>query len=163
MTLPEFTTLKLERVDAVALVRLHRPEVLNALNRAMLEEFKALFAQFEADEGLRCVVITGSDKAFAAGADIKELVGATMIDTALGDRFEKWEDLRRTKTPLIAGVSGFALGGGCELAMLCDTIVASDSAQFGQPEIKIGTIPGAGGTQRLTKALGKAKSMELML
>ncbi len=163
MTLPEFTTLKLERVDAVALVRLHRPEVLNALNRAMLEEFKALFAQFEADEGLRCVVITGSDKAFAAGADIKEMLPQSYQAMYRADYFADWACVAEARVPVIAAVAGYALGGGCELAMMCDFIIAADNAKFGQPEIKIGVMPGMGGSQRLTRFVGKSKAMDLCL
>lgn len=159
----QFLLVEPEAAPGVMLIRLNRPKELNALSTPLMAELVTAVRAADEDPGVRCIVLTGNERAFAAGADIKELVDATMIDTALGDRFEKWEDLRRTKTPIIAGVSGFALGGGCELAMLCDTIVASESAQFGQPEIKIGTIPGAGGTQRLTKALGKAKAMELVL
>lgn len=165
MTRPTYEFLQVEYDEApgVRLIRLHRPKELNALSSGLMNELVEAVTNADHDESVRCIVLTGSERAFAAGADIKELVDATMIDTFLGDRFDKWEQLRRTRKPLIAGVSGYALGGGCELAMLCDTIVASDTAQFGQPEIKIGTIPGAGGTQRLTKALGKAKAMELVL
>lgn len=147
----------------VQLIRLNRPKELNALSTGLMHELATAVAAADATEAVRCIVLTGNERAFAAGADIGELASATQVGTVLSDRFEKWEALRRTKKPLIAAVSGFALGGGCELSMLCDTIVASETAQFGQPEIKIGTIPGAGGTQRLTHALGKAKAMELIL
>jgi enoyl-CoA hydratase len=147
----------------VLLIRLNRPKELNALSTGLMQELVTAVTEADADSGVRCIVLTGSDRAFAAGADIGELANATQLGTVVSDRFEKWEQLRRTKKPLIAAVSGFALGGGCELALLCDTIVASETAQFGQPEIRIGTIPGAGGTQRLTHALGKAKAMQLVL
>jgi enoyl-CoA hydratase len=144
-----FETLRIETHGRVALVRLHRPEALNALNTQLIAELDTALAGFEADAGVGCVVITGSEKAFAAGADIKEMRDQTAV--------------ARARKPIIAAVSGFALGGGCELAMMCDFIIAADNASFGQPEIKIGVIPGAGGTQRLTRAIGKAKAMEMVL
>ncbi len=147
----------------VALIRLNRPKELNALNLQLMDELVFVFRQLDANDDVRCIVITGDDKAFAAGADIKEMSGRGAIEMHKVDQFSKWDSIRRTKKPVIAAVSGFALGGGCELTMLCDMIVASETAQFGQPEIKIGVIPGAGGTQRLTRAVGKARAMEMVL
>ena len=146
----------------VGLVRLNRPQALNALNAEMLRQvFEALEA-FDADDGIGCLVLTGSDKAFAAGADIAQMAGQSAIEM-LTDDFTDWSRLSRITKPVIAAVSGWALGGGCELAMMCDLIVASETAKFGQPEVGIGIMPGAGGTQRLTRAVGKALAMELML
>ena len=151
-------------VGGVALVWLDRPEVLNALDYRTLGELTSALEDLDADENVRCVVITGAgDRAFAAGADIKEMADATPVTLSAANNFARWERLRRIRVPLIAAVHGFALGGGCELAMACDMVVAADDATFGQPEIKIGIMPGAGGTQRLTRALGKAKAMELIL
>jgi enoyl-CoA hydratase len=153
-----------ESVPGVALVWLDRPEVLNALDYRTLGELVAALEQLDADESVRCIVITGAgDRAFAAGADIKEMADATPVSLSVANNFARWERLRRIRVPLIAAVRGFALGGGCELAMACDMAVAADDAVFGQPEIKIGIMPGAGGTQRMTRALGKAKAMELIL
>jgi enoyl-CoA hydratase len=150
--------------DGVALVTLDRPEVLNALDYRTLGELVDALESLGADESVRCVVITGAgDRAFAAGADIKEMADATPVTLTNANNFARWERLRRIRVPLIAAVRGFALGGGCELAMACDMVVAADDATFGQPEIKIGIMPGAGGTQRLTRALGKAKAMEMIL
>ena len=151
-------------VDGVALVTIDRPEVLNALDYRTLGELVAALETLDADALVRCVVITGAgDRAFAAGADIKEMADATPVTLTQANNFARWERLRRVRVPFIAAVRGFALGGGCELAMACDMVVAADDAQFGQPEIKIGIMPGAGGTQRLTRALGKARAMELIL
>jgi enoyl-CoA hydratase len=148
----------------VALVTLDRPAQLNALNDALLQRLATALEALDADPACRCVVITGAgDRAFAAGADIKELIDQTTESLAAGGAFDVWDRIRHVRKPLIAAVRGYALGGGCELAMTCDMIVAGDDAQFGQPEIKIGVIPGAGGTQRLTRAIGKAKAMELIL
>jgi enoyl-CoA hydratase len=147
----------------VATITLHRPEVLNALNLQLMNELVGALDMLEEDEAVRCVVLTGNDRAFAAGADIKEMAGAGAIEMLQRDQFAKWDRIRRFKKPLVAAVSGFALGGGNELAMLCDMIVASETAQFGQPEINIGVMPGAGGTQRLTRAVGKALAMEVVL
>jgi enoyl-CoA hydratase len=153
-----------EVAPGVALVTLDRPEVLNALDYATLGELVEALEALDADESVRCVVITGAgDRAFAAGADIKEMAEATPTSLSKANNFARWERLRRIRAPLIAAVRGFALGGGCELAMACDMVVAADDATFGQPEIKLGIMPGAGGTQRLTRALGKAKAMELIL
>lgn len=147
----------------VSLVRLNRPKELNALNLALINELVHAFGELEGEDSTRCIVITGNDRAFAAGADIKEMAGRSAIDMHKIDQFSKWDAIRRCKIPVIAAVSGFALGGGCELTMLCDMIVASETAKFGQPEIKIGVMPGAGGTQRLTRAVGKALAMEMVL
>jgi enoyl-CoA hydratase len=147
----------------VALVELNRPKELNALNHELMEELRAALAMLDANASVRVIILTGNDKAFAAGADIKQMADKTAIEMVMEDRFRTWDQIRLTKKPIIAAVSGFALGGGCELAMTCDMIMASETAKFGQPEIRIGTIPGAGGTQRMTKAIGKAKSMELIL
>lgn len=149
--------------DHVALVRLNRPKVLNALSEAVLAELEALFAELDRDPQVHCIVITGNERAFAAGADIKEMAEADAVDVMLADDPVRWDRFRKVRKPLIAAVNGYALGGGCELAMSCDMIIAGESAQFGQPEIKIGIIPGWGGTQRLTRAIGKAKAMEWVL
>jgi enoyl-CoA hydratase len=149
--------------DGVALVKLNRPKELNALCLELMEELMHAFTALDKDESVRCIVITGNERAFAAGADIKQMSGRTAIDMLNIDQFSIWDRIRKTKKPVIAAVSGFALGGGCELCMLCDMIVASETAQFGQPEIKIGVMPGAGGTQRLTRAVGKALAMEMVL
>jgi enoyl-CoA hydratase len=151
------------REEAVGLLRLNRPDVLNALNRALMEELVSGLEAFDADGAIRCVIVTGDERAFAAGADIAEMAGASSVAMLLGDQSERWERIRRVKTPMIAAVSGYALGGGCELAMACDMIIAGETARFGQPEVNIGVMPGAGGTQRLTRAVGKAKAMEMVL
>ena len=158
-----FETLRIETHGRVALVRLHRPEALNALNTQLIAELDTALAGFEADAGVGCVVITGSEKAFAAGADIKEMRDKSAVTAYLEDFLGRWDAVARARKPIIAAVSGFALGGGCELAMMCDFIIAADNASFGQPEIKLGIIPGAGGTQRLTRAIGKAKAMDMVL
>jgi enoyl-CoA hydratase len=148
----------------VALLTLDRPAQLNALNDALLRQLATALERLDADPDCRCMVITGAgDRAFAAGADIKELIDQTPESLAAEGTFDPWDRIRHIRKPIIAAVRGYALGGGCELAMACDMIVAGDDAQFGQPEIKIGVIPGAGGTQRLTRAIGKAKAMELIL
>src|SRR5215212_9833784 len=150
--------------DGVAVVWLDRPEVLNALDYATLGELIDALEALDVDPAVRCIVITGAgDRAFAAGADIKEMADATPVTMSVANNFARWERLKRVRVPLIAAVRGFALGGGCELAMACDMVVAADDATFGQPEIKLGIMPGAGGTQRLTRALGKAKAMEMVL
>ena len=149
--------------DHVALVSLNRPKELNALNTSLMGELRDALKDLDADEKVRVIIITGNDKAFAAGADIKEMSDASAIDMLKRDQFSTWDQIKKTKKPIIAAVSGFALGGGCELSMHCDMIIASETAQFGQPEIKIGVMPGAGGTQRLTRAVGKARAMELIL
>jgi enoyl-CoA hydratase len=151
-------------LEAVALVVLERPDVLNALDFALIAELADRLEALDADPACRCVVIAGAgDRAFAAGADIKELATQTPVTLTVDDPFRHWERIKRIRTPLIAAVRGVALGGGCELAMTCDMIVAGDDATFGQPEIRLGVMPGAGGTQRLTRAIGKAKAMELVL
>ncbi|MCA6078009.1 enoyl-CoA hydratase-related protein [Fulvivirga sedimenti] len=147
----------------IALIELNRPKELNALNLQLMQELKEALRQLDEDETVRVIIITGNERAFAAGADIKQMAGKTAIDMLNIDQFSTWDQIRKTKKPLIAAVSGFALGGGCELAMTCDMIVASETAKFGQPEIKIGVMPGAGGTQRLTRAIGKARAMEMVL
>ncbi|WP_395694922.1 enoyl-CoA hydratase [Piscinibacter sp.] len=145
-------------------ITLNRPKQLNALNDALMDELGAALTAFDADEGIGCIVITGSEKAFAAGADIGAMASWTYMDVYKSDYITRnWEAIRRVRKPVIAAVAGFALGGGCELAMMCDFIIAADSAKFGQPEIKLGIIPGAGGTQRLPRAISKAKAMDLVL
>ena len=145
-------------------ITLNRPKQLNALNDALMDELGAALTAFDADEGIGCIVITGSEKAFAAGADIGAMASWTYMDVYKSDYITRnWETIRRVRKPVIAAVAGFALGGGCELAMMCDFIIAADSARFGQPEIKLGIIPGAGGTQRLPRAISKAKAMDLVL
>ncbi len=156
-------TIIVERHDKVCLVRLNRPQALNALNAELIDELNQALDAYEADPELGCLVLTGSDKAFAAGADVKEMQSKTYMEAYLEDFISKWERLTRTRKPVVAAVAGFALGGGCELAMMCDFILAADNARFGQPEIRIGTMPGAGGTQRLTRYVGKSKAMELCL
>jgi enoyl-CoA hydratase len=152
-----------ETKGRVGLIRLNRPNALNALNTAMMVEIAAAVDAFEADAGIGCMVITGSEKAFAAGADIKEMAAKTYMEAFMGDFAATWDRVAHARKPVIAAVAGFALGGGCELAMQCDIIIAADTAKFGQPEIKLGIIPGIGGTQRLTRAVGKAKAMDLIL
>jgi enoyl-CoA hydratase len=152
-----------ERDGAVMVITLNRPKVLNALNRETMDEVVDALEGFERDEGLRCAVLTGSDRAFAAGADVAEMAGAAPVDMLTGYRFQQWERIRKITKPTIAAVRGFALGGGCELAMLCDMVIAGEGARFGQPEITLGIMPGAGGTQRLTRAAGKARAMEIIL
>ncbi|MFE4541835.1 enoyl-CoA hydratase [Arthrobacter sp. NPDC056727] len=159
----EYGNILVERRGRVGLVTLNRPEALNALDRTTLEELVSAVAAMDADPGVGAVVITGSGKAFAAGADIKEMADKGYLEMYDADWFRGWEDLTRLRIPLIAAVSGFALGGGCELAMMCDFIIAGDNAKFGQPEINLGVVPGMGGSQRLTRAVGKAKAMDMIL
>jgi enoyl-CoA hydratase len=159
----DYQNILVETQGKVGLIRLNRPQALNALNSALIDELNAALAAFEADPGIGCLVLTGSAKAFAAGADIKEMQAKTYMEAYLGDFIGKWENVSRARKPIIAAVAGFALGGGCELAMMCDFILAADTARFGQPEIKLGVMPGAGGTQRLTRFVGKAKAMEMCL
>ena len=157
-------TVIVTREVPIAVVQLNRPEVRNAINEELMVELVAALEELDADDAIRCIVLTGNEKAFAAGADIKSnFVEATPISMLKQDLTTRWERIRRIKTPIIAAVSGYALGGGCELAMVCDIIVASETAQFGQPEINLGIIPGAGGTQRLTRAVGKYVAMEMVL
>jgi enoyl-CoA hydratase len=152
------------REEPIATVQLNRPDVLNALNEEVLDELVRELTALDDDDAIRCIVLTGNERAFAAGADIKEnFVTATPISMLKQDLTTRWEAIRRIRTPIIAAVSGYALGGGCELAMICDIIVASETAQFGQPEINLGIIPGAGGTQRLTRTVGKYRANELIL
>jgi enoyl-CoA hydratase len=158
-----YENILVETRGKVGLIRLNRPAALNALNRALLRELGEAVDAFDADTKIGCMVITGSDKAFAAGADIKEMADKTFIEAFLGNLAATWDRVAHVRKPVIAAVAGFALGGGCELAMECDIIIAADSAKFGQPEIKLGIIPGIGGTQRLTRAVGKAKAMDLIL
>jgi len=154
---------EVERDGAIAVVLLNRPEQLNALSDELMEELVATLIELDRDKSVRAIVLGGSERAFAAGADIGELAQASAIDLYYQRRIERWDAIRGLWTPLIAAVSGYCLGGGCELAMACDLIVASESAQFGQPETGLGIIPGAGGTQRLTRAVGKALAMDLIL
>jgi len=149
--------------DRVGLIRLNRPQQLNALNAQLMEELATALEEFDRDPNVGCIVITGNERAFAAGADIKEMAGATAVDMLTRDAIGRWDRIKKIKKPIIAAVSGWCLGGGCEMAMTCDIIVAAESAQFGQPEINIGVMPGAGGTQRLTRAIGKSKAMEMVL
>ena len=161
--MPDYQTLLIERHDAVTLVRLNRPEALNALNSQVLGELIEAFAAYDADPAQRCLVLTGSEKAFAAGADIKEMQAQGFAEMYGGNFFAGWERVTATRKPWIAAVAGFALGGGCEVAMMADFILAADTAKFGQPEIKLGVAPGMGGSQRLARAVGKAKAMEMVL
>ena len=149
-------TIIVETRDRVGIIRLDRPQALNALNIALKDELLAAVEAFDADPAIGCIVITGSEKAFAAGADIKEMADKTFIEAFMGNFAGTWDRAAHARKPIIAAVAGFALGGGCELAMQCDLIIAADNAKFGQPEIKLGIIPGIGGTQRLTRAVGKA-------
>lgn len=160
---PQYIIIHQQVATHVAHIQLNRPEALNALNLQLMSELKDALKALDADEQVRAIIISGNEKAFAAGADITQMAGKSAIDMYSIDQFSTWDAIKKTKKPLIAAVSGFALGGGCELAMLCDMIVASETARFGQPEIKIGVMPGAGGTQRLTRAIGKARAMEMVL
>jgi enoyl-CoA hydratase len=153
----------LTRENGYALIVLNRPEVLNALSLALMTDLAAALEEADADDAVRCMIITGNERAFAAGADIREMAEASATEMIARDQFARWERIRKIAKPVIAAVGGFALGGGCELAMACDMIIASETARFGQPEITLGVIPGAGGTQRLTRAVGKAKAMEMVL
>jgi len=158
-----YETIIAEARGKVGLITLNRPKALNALNSQVLSELIAALGVFDADSGIGAIVITGSEKAFAAGADIKEMQDKTYVDAFLEDLFSGWDNVGRVRKPLIAAVAGYALGGGCELAMMCDFIIAADNAKFGQPEITLGVMPGMGGSQRLTRAVGKAKAMDLCL
>lgn len=159
----EFIKVTEQYEAGISLIQLNRPKELNALNKQLMEEVRDTLQALDKNDAVRVIIITGDERAFAAGADIKQMADKSAIDMLLIDQFSTWDQIRKTKKPIIAAVSGFALGGGCEFAMTCDMIIASETARFGQPEIKIGTIPGAGGTQRLTKAVGKAKAMEIIL
>ncbi len=159
-----YETLIVEIEDYTALIRLNRPEALNALNAKLMQELAQAIASADRNDKVRCIVLTGSEKAFAAGADVKEMAEKTFTDVFFDDLFAPEADsIARTRKPLIAAVSGYCLGGGCELAMMCDFIIASDTAKFGQPEINLGIVAGMGGTQRLTRAVGKAKAMDMNL
>ncbi len=158
-----YENILVETHGKVGLIRLNRPHALNALSSPLIEDLNKALEAFETDPGIGAIVLTGSDKAFAAGADIKEMRDKSFADVFLGDFISRWENVAKTRKPVIAAVAGFALGGGCELAMMCDFILAADTAKFGQPEIKLGVIPGAGGTQRLTRFVGKSKAMEMCL
>lgn len=158
-----YETILVDEQGPVGLITLNRPDALNALCDQLFTELNDALDKFEANDGIGAIVLTGSAKAFAAGADIKEMQNRDFIDVFKGDFIKKWEHITTIRKPVIAAVAGFALGGGCELAMMCDFILAADNAKFGQPEIKLGTIPGAGGSQRLTRAIGKAKAMEMCL
>ncbi len=159
-----FGTIELEKKGRVGLIRLNRPQALNALCDELVRELGQALNELEADSGIGAIVLTGSEKAFAAGADIKEMKDRGFVDVLVSDFItDGWERIATVRKPIIAAVSGFALGGGCEIAMMCDFIIAAENAKFGQPEITLGVIPGAGGTQRLTRAIGKAKAMDLVL
>ena len=159
----EYILVDTQARPGIAHIQLNRPKELNALNLHLMLEIRDALKTLDEDESVRVVVLSGNERAFAAGADIKQMAGKTAIDMLLTDQFSTWDQIRKFKKPLLAAVSGFCLGGGCELAMTCDLIVASETAQFGQPEIRLGTMPGAGGTQRLTRAVGKSKAMEMVL
>ncbi|MEN7528872.1 enoyl-CoA hydratase [Cupriavidus sp. DL-D2] len=159
-----YENILVETRGRVGLVTLNRPKALNALNDALMDELGAALTAFDADEAIGCIVITGSERAFAAGADIGMMAKYSYMDVYKGDYITRnWETIRRIRKPVIAAVAGYALGGGCELAMMCDIVIAADTAKFGQPEVKLGTMPGAGGTQRLPRAVSKAKAMDLCL
>jgi enoyl-CoA hydratase len=153
----------LHKEDGYAIVQINRPDVLNALNVALMVELVDALESLDKDTGVRCIIVAGNERAFAAGADITEMIGVSPVEMLHRDQFTRWDRIRKVKTPMIAAVSGFALGGGCELSMICDIIIASESARFGQPEINLGVMPGAGGTQRLRRAVGKVKAMEMVL
>lgn len=159
----EFIKTELLEEKKVGIIRLNRPKELNALNLQLMGEIRDTLKGWDEDDRVRAIIITGNERAFAAGADIKQMAGKGAIDMLKVDQFSTWDQIRKTKKPIIAAVSGFALGGGCELVMICDMVIASETAKFGQPEIKIGVMPGAGGTQRLTRAVGKARAMEMVL
>ncbi|CAN5133282.1 enoyl-CoA hydratase-related protein [soil metagenome] len=159
----EFIKLDLHTDKFIAHIQLNRPKELNALNLQLMTELKDILSEVDNRDDIRVIIISGNEKAFAAGADIKEMSEKSSIDMLKIDQFNTWNQIKKTKKPLIAAVSGYALGGGCELALICDMIIASETAVFGQPEIKIGVMPGAGGTQRLTRAVGKARAMEMVL
>jgi len=158
-----YETIELTREDGVGIVTLNRPKVLNALNVQLMTELVDAFEELDRDADVRCIVLLGSDRAFAAGADINEMADAQPVDLLFENRFARWDKIRQVSKPIVAGVSGFCLGGGCELVMTCDIVIASETAQFGQPEINLGIMPGAGGTQRLTRAVGKAVAMDVIL
>ncbi len=158
-----YETIIVEIKGRVGVITLNRPKALNALNAKLIAELNQALDRYEADDDVGAIVITGSNRAFAAGADVKEMQAKTFADVVKNDFIAPWERVTRCRKPVVAAVAGYALGGGCELAMMCDIVIAADSAKFGQPEITLGTIPGSGGTQRLTRAVGKAKAMEMIL
>jgi len=158
-----YNNIIVETKGRVGLITLNRPKALNALSSDLIAELNQALEKFETDDGIGCIVITGSEKAFAAGADIKEMQPKNYMDVYLGDFLTSWEAVSRARKPVIAAVAGYALGGGCELAMMCDFILAADTAKFGQPEVSLGVMPGVGGTQRLTRFIGKSKAMEMNL
>jgi enoyl-CoA hydratase len=158
-----YENILVETHDAVGLIRLNRPQALNALNAALITELGQALQAFDQDPKIGAIVITGSEKAFAAGADIKEMASKSFMEAYLGDFLTSWDKVANQRKPVIAAVAGFALGGGCELALMCDFIIAADTAKFGQPEIQLGVMPGAGGTQRLTRFIGKSKAMDMVL
>ena len=159
-----YETILVEEHSRVGVIRLNRPKALNALNNQLMDELGAALLAFEANEQIGCIILSGSDKAFAAGADIVAMAGYSYMDAFKTDYITRnWEQIRKVRKPVIAAVAGYALGGGCELAMMCDFIIAADNAKFGQPEIKLGTLPGAGGTQRLPRAVSKSKAMDMCL
>ena len=158
-----YETIIVSEGDRVGAITINRPQAMNALNSQVIAEINAALDSFEKNPDIGCMLLTGSEKAFAAGADIKEMQNLSFPSTYLGDFITQWDGIAARRKPLVAAVAGFALGGGCELAMMCDFILAADNAKFGQPEIKLGVMPGAGGTQRLTRAIGKAKAMEMCL
>src|SRR6201999_961889 len=158
-----YETILVEREERVGIITLNRPKALNALNSQVMDEVTTAAAEFDNDPGIGAIIITGSEKAFAAGADIKEMSSLSFSEVFDADFFAPWAKLAAVRTPTIAAVAGYALGGGCELAMMCDVLIAADTAKFGQPEIKLGVLPGMGGSQRLTRAIGKAKAMDLIL
>ena len=158
-----YQNIVVETRGRVGVIRLNRPQALNALNSPLFQDLGHAVDEFEADDGIGCMLLTGSEKAFAAGADIKEMAGQSFNDVTMREFTANWHRVARARKPVVAAVAGYALGGGCELAMLCDMIIAADNAKFGQPEIKLGVIPGIGGTQRLTRAVGKSKAMDMIL
>ena len=158
-----YDTILVTRDDRVGTITLNRPKSLNALNSQVMAEVTTAAAEFDADAGIGAIIVTGNEKAFAAGADIKEMAGLSFAEVFGSDYFAAWGKFAAVRTPTIAAVAGYALGGGCEVAMMCDLLIAADSAKFGQPEIKLGVLPGMGGSQRLTRAIGKAKAMDLIL
>jgi enoyl-CoA hydratase len=160
----QYENILVETIGKVGVIRLNRPKALNALNDQLMDELGHALLAFDADDNIGCLIVTGSEKAFAAGADISVMAGYSFMDVYKSDFITRnWEQIRRVRKPVIAAVAGFALGGGCELAMMCDFIIAADTAKFGQPEIKLGTMPGAGGTQRLPRAVSKSKAMDMCL
>ena len=161
--MPEFIIVNPEAEKHIALIQLNRPKELNALNLQLMTELRDALKELDNNDKVRAIILTGNEKAFAAGADIKQMADKTPVDMMNIDQFSTWDQIKKTKKPIIAAVNGFALGGGCELMMHCDMIVAGENARIGQPEIKIGVMPGAGGTQRLTRAVGKALAMEIVL